>query len=143
LSVAITDRSLMSASNCIPFGRRAMLADVCFRAWKVRKSLLSHLRRFQPRFLGSAVCPQGRQYLLQLRRAREHPTTGFIGLLSQNPPSEIPFASDSTLETSEGGRGPSTGPRQMESTITLRSRDTNKRNVPDGIPEEDERNQPK
>ena len=71
------------------------------------------------------------------------PPPSFIGPLPQTPPLPIPFASDSLLETSEGGRGPSTGQRPMESTMTLRSRDTNKRNVPDSIPEDDARQQAK
>ena len=81
--------------------------------------------------------------MLQLRRARAPPPPSFIGPLPQTPPLPIPFASDSLLETSEGGRGPSTGPRPMKYTVTLRSRDTNKRNVPDSIPEDDARQQAK
>jgi hypothetical protein len=74
---------------------------------------------------------------------RTLPATIFIGPLPQTPPVEFPVASYSPLETSEGGRGPSAGPRPMESTMTMRSRDTNKRNVPDDVPEEDARQQPK
>lgn len=61
----------------------------------------------------------------------------------QTPPIPAPFASDSLMETSDGGRGPSTGPRPTESAMTLRSRDTNKRNVPDDSPESDARQQPR
>jgi hypothetical protein len=66
---------------------------------------------------------------------RSPPPTRFRPSPPPTPPLPLRSAPDPLLESSDAGRGPSTGLRPTEPTMTLRSRDINKRTAPDDTPD--------